>query len=98
MCSSDLAAPDPLGKRREAVTTTLSWLADGRLGETPERAGLRAWKLLAHAQTDGYLDEAILLVLLDKELLPELKLRQASQMERLTGFVASQIAPVPIPR
>ena len=42
--------------------------------------------------------EAILLVLLDKELLPELKLRQASQMERLTGFVASQIAPVPIPR
>lgn len=87
-------APDALGKRREAVTATLGWLADGRLGTDPQRQGLRTWGLLARARNDGYLDEAILLFLLDAELLPELKARQASQLDRFTGFMRTQVAPV----
>jgi tetratricopeptide (TPR) repeat protein len=84
----------PLERRRAAVHAGLQYIGPERLAATYTRSTLRGWQLLARADAAGFLDEAILVLLVDAELVPELLALQASHPERLVTFLERFVAPV----
>ncbi len=80
-----------LDAERERVRVTLNALERRRA----EDAGAHSpfWDLVAEARSDGYLDEAIFLLLPDNDLAREYAAYRDDHRERLVTFVRTKLAP-----
>lgn len=84
----------PLQVERVAVRSVLEMLGQSPFAEDapPE---LALWRALAIADSDGYIDEAIFVLLLDESLVPEfLEYRQVN-FQRLQDYISRHVALMP---
>lgn len=91
--NQDPGAPaDPLGRERAATRAVIEMLrgGDGAALQAPDMA---LWRLLAEADAAGMLDEAILVLLLDEALVPQLLEMQAQEPTRIPTFIDRFLAP-----
>lgn len=78
----------PLQAERHAVRQTLLFVAEAEDLPPETRA---FWQVMANAEADGYLDEAIFLLLLDDKLLPEYLAYRETNRQRLVDFVQKHL-------
>ncbi|MCB9742619.1 MAG: tetratricopeptide repeat protein [Alphaproteobacteria bacterium] len=79
----------PLQRERAAVRQVLVFVRQSA-AELPDE-DLAIWALLAQADAEGYLDEAIFVLLLDEDLLPEFLEYRDRNLERLVRYVRSYL-------
>ncbi len=77
-----------------AVTLGLDFLGEEVFTATYGRPLMRAWQLLARAQADGYLPEAILMLRLDEHLVDDFLAHRDAHMERMLRYTATHLAPL----
>lgn len=84
----------PLQIERAAVRSVLTMLGDAPFADDapPE---LALWRALAAAESDGYLDEAIFVLLLDEALVPEFLEYREVNFQRLQDYISRHIALMP---
>lgn len=84
----------PLQIERAAVRSVLTMLGDAPFADDapPE---LALWRALAVAESDGYLDEAIFVLLLDEALVPEFLEYRVVNFQRLQDYISRHVALIP---
>ena len=89
----DQPDPDPLASERRAVEAALDQLPQPE-GTAPARSADPFWDVMRTARDGGFLDEAILIHLIDEDLVPAFKGRRESQPERMIEYIEELLIPV----
>ena len=94
------APPPPktaLGRERGALQSVLQIRKELKASGKPP-APSRFWDMMTRADQAGFLDEAIFLHLLDRDLLPEYLAFRDKNRDRLVRYTETVLAPLPPPR
>ena len=81
-----------LNRERRIMGRALDF-AGGEIAKDPVKNS-KAFRFFANAQKDGYLDEAIFINLLNKELAPEYVTYREKNRDRLVRYVETMLAPI----
>ena len=98
--SKDGAPPPPktaLDRERAAIQAVLYSRKGHAASGTQPLLASPFWDMMARADQAGFLDEAIFLHLLDRELLPEYLAFRDKNRDRLVRYVETVLAPLPPP-